>query len=190
MALWNPGNDTLLCSALRSKTLQTTARKVIAQGDSVGLKTHQEGQKIIAEILFTSYATLTHHCSNGISFEGFTMYGFPSLSQDPVLRIKLSNLPFTSEEHLSQGIFDLVAPYGIVLEGGIMMDLGWFDGSGYAIIQIPSTSETSPADVIVTQTCTALITSIARLDQSEDPKVGPSSCQFAMSPQHTNIFID
>jgi hypothetical protein len=43
---------------------------------------------------------------------------------------------------------------------------------------------------IVTQTCTALITSIARLDQSEDPKVGPSWCQFAMSPQQTKIFVD
>ncbi|KAI9006714.1 hypothetical protein CLU79DRAFT_547254 [Phycomyces nitens] len=37
--------------------------------------------------------------------------------------------------------------------------------------------------VIVTQTCTALITSIVRLDQSEEPKVGPSSCHFTMSPQ-------
>lgn len=44
--------------------------------------------------------------------------------------------------------------------------------------------------VIVTQTCTALITSIVRLDQSEEPKVGPSSCHFAASPQHTKIFID
>ncbi|KAG0161987.1 hypothetical protein DFQ30_004606, partial [Apophysomyces sp. BC1015] len=44
--------------------------------------------------------------------------------------------------------------------------------------------------VIVTQTCTALITSIVRLDQSEEPKVGPSSCHFAASPQYTKIFID
>jgi hypothetical protein len=44
--------------------------------------------------------------------------------------------------------------------------------------------------VIVTQTCTALITSIVSLDQSEEPKVGPSLCHFAMSPQHTKIFID
>ncbi|CEI92663.1 hypothetical protein RMCBS344292_06918 [Rhizopus microsporus] len=44
--------------------------------------------------------------------------------------------------------------------------------------------------VIVTRTCMALITSIVRLDQSEVPKVGPSSCHFAMSPQYTKIFID
>ncbi|EIE90331.1 hypothetical protein RO3G_15042 [Rhizopus delemar RA 99-880] len=44
--------------------------------------------------------------------------------------------------------------------------------------------------VIVTQTCTALITSIVCLDQSEEPKMGPSSCHFATSPQHTKIFID
>lgn len=44
--------------------------------------------------------------------------------------------------------------------------------------------------VIVTQTCTALITSIVCLDQSEEPKMGPSSCHFATSPQHTKIFLD
>lgn len=44
--------------------------------------------------------------------------------------------------------------------------------------------------VIGTQSCDCLITSIVRLDRSEEPKVGPLSFYFAASPQHTKIFID
>ena len=50
--------------------------------------------------------------------------------------MKLSHLPFLPKHLLTQGIFDLLVPYGIVLEGEIFLDNGWFDGTGYAILQL------------------------------------------------------
>ena len=50
----------------------------------------------------------------------------------------LLHLPFLPQNELKEGIFDLLAPYGIVLEGGIFVDQGWFDGTGYAILSIPT----------------------------------------------------
>ncbi|SAL96916.1 hypothetical protein [Absidia glauca] len=131
---------------IQHTVFKTVARTIIPPGKSFGLGTHQEGSKVLAEIFFDSPETMTHHCNNGIPVDGHHVYGFPSLApQVSVLRIKLSSLPFIPEDLLSQGIFDLLAPYGIVLEGGIMMDHGWFDANGYAIIQIPLEGESSPA---------------------------------------------
>lgn len=100
---------------------KTTARQVIAPENSLGMKTHQEGSRVLAEIFFTSEDVRTHHCNNGISFDKSTIFGFPALpSPDPVIRVKLSHLPFLPEHQLKEGIFDLLAPYGIVLEGGYL----------------------------------------------------------------------
>lgn len=143
--LWRRG--TAECSAffdlstasISPHVFKSTARQIISPEDSLGMKIHQEGSKVLAEIFFSNEEARTHHCNNGIAVEKSTVFGFPALSsRDPVLRVKLSHLPFLPENHLKEGIFDLLAPYGIVLEGGIFVDHGWFDGTGYAILTIPS----------------------------------------------------
>lgn len=44
--------------------------------------------------------------------------------------------------------------------------------------------------VIATLFCTGLITSSIRVDILEEPKIGPSSSTFTISPQTTKIYID
>ncbi|KAI8349907.1 hypothetical protein BD560DRAFT_337820, partial [Blakeslea trispora] len=61
-----------------------------------------------------------------------------------VIRVKLLNIPFLPEARLRDGLFDLFAPFGIVLEGSIFIDHGWFDGTGYAIISRPSSVDELP----------------------------------------------
>ena len=159
---------------------KVAARKAIPFGHSFGLKTHQEGKKVLAEIYFSSEEARIYHCNQGVPLEGFTVYGFPALpSDDTVLRIKLTNLPFISEAQLKEGIFDLLAPYGVVLEGGIMIDHGWYDGTGYAVIRIPSgttvppvTHELSWNDVsVVYATWSAM----------------PLHCSYCHKPNHSRV---
>ncbi|KAI8329591.1 hypothetical protein EDC96DRAFT_529226 [Choanephora cucurbitarum] len=124
---------------------KSTARKAIPNKNSLGMKMHQEGTRVLAEIFFTSQAVCVHHCQQGIQFEKSTIFGFPSLpSSDPVIRVKLSHLPFLPEAQLSEGLYDLLAPFGVVLEGGIFVDHGWYDGTGYAIICRPSSFSEIP----------------------------------------------
>ncbi|CEI87422.1 hypothetical protein RMCBS344292_01836 [Rhizopus microsporus] len=126
--IWRRG--TAPCSAffdlfhhpVKPADFKPIARKAISTENSLGLKTHQEGSKVLAEIFFTSEKVRAFHCNNGIAFDAFKIYGFPALpSRDPVLRVKLSHLPFLPKHLLTQGILDLLAPYGIVLEGGIFL---------------------------------------------------------------------
>ncbi|KAL4207395.1 hypothetical protein AB4K20DRAFT_1832722 [Rhizopus microsporus] len=121
--IWRRG--TAPCSAffdlshrpVKSSDFKLTARKTIHTENSLG------------------YSRIP--LQQGIAFDAFKIYGFPALlSRDPVLRVKLSHLPFLPKHLLTQGIFDLLVPYGIVLEGEIFLDNGWFDGTGYAILQL------------------------------------------------------
>lgn len=85
-----------------------------------GITTHQEGKQTIAKIFFATEEARTHFCNEVIPGDRFTIQGFPALSfGDPVVRIILTKLPFISREDLRTGIFDLLSPYRIVLEGGI-----------------------------------------------------------------------
>lgn len=129
--IWRRG--TAPCSAffdlshypVKPADFKSTARKTIPTENRLGLKTHQEGSKALAEIFFTSEKVRVFHCNNGIAFDAFKIYGFPALpSRDPVLRVELSHLPFLPKHLLTQGVFDLLAPYGIVLERGIFLDNG------------------------------------------------------------------
>ena len=139
--IWRRG--TTFLSAFFDLSLQSVdpnlfknyARIVIPTENSLGMKLHQERSKIIAEILFSSEEARTYHCNAGISFEQVTvLYGFPALPpNDRVIRVKLFNLSFLPEKQLKDGIFDMLAPYGIVLEGGIFFDREWFDGTGYVL---------------------------------------------------------
>lgn len=125
--------------SVKPTIFKSTARQVILPEDSLGMRLHQKGtSRVLAEIFFTSEEVRTRHCNDGIPFDKCKVYGFPALpSSDTVIRVKLSQLPFLPEPALQEGIFDLLAPYGIVLEGGIFKDQGWFDGTSYAILSIP-----------------------------------------------------
>lgn len=83
------------------------------------------GKKVLAEIFFASETVRNVFCNDGIQVDNIRIQDFPSLLRSShVCRIKLSNLPFIPEDQLSSGIFNLLAPYGITLEGGIFQDHG------------------------------------------------------------------
>ncbi|CAO3667430.1 unnamed protein product [Rhizopus microsporus] len=108
----------------------------------------------------------------------FKIYGFSVLlSRDLLLRVKLSHLPFLPEHLLTQGIFDLLAPYGIVLEGGIFLNNGWFDGTSYAILQFS-------ADHDLPELTHALSWNDENVMYAAWPSI-PLHCNYCHKPNHS-----
>ena len=73
--IWRRG--TAPCSAFfdlshhpaKPADFKSTARKTIPTENNLGLKTRQEGSKILAEIFFTSEEVRAFLCNNGITFD-------------------------------------------------------------------------------------------------------------------------
>ncbi|KAG1576770.1 hypothetical protein G6F48_013070 [Rhizopus delemar] len=109
----------------------------------IAVATTKEGCRKIAEINFDpSDPAIDHILKDGITFENDAVRLLPCRALDPavpLVRLRLSNLPFLKEDILKEQLKMSLEPYGSVLDLGILREshTGTYMGTGYAILSVP-----------------------------------------------------
>ncbi|KAG1031982.1 hypothetical protein G6F43_013854 [Rhizopus delemar] len=89
-------------------------------------RTTKEGSRKIAEINFDpSDSAIDHILKDGITFENDAVRLLPCRALDPavpLVRLRLSNLPFLKEDILKEQLKMSLGPYGSVLDLGILRE--------------------------------------------------------------------
>jgi hypothetical protein len=121
---------------ITTSVFKVAARAQIPTTDGIGMKVHAQNNKRLIEIFFSSTDSQHLFCENGISVEKKIIYGWASLSPTATyLKLKLTDLPFMHEDELSEKLKTL-SKYGTVVEAGIFKSFGWFEGNGYALLEL------------------------------------------------------
>ncbi|KAG1581673.1 hypothetical protein G6F47_009568 [Rhizopus delemar] len=109
----------------------------------IAVATTKEDSRKIAEINFDpSDPAIDHILKDGITFENDAVRLLPCRVLDPavpLVRLRLSNLPFLKEDILKEQLKMSLEPYGSVLDLGILREshTGTYMGTGYAILSVP-----------------------------------------------------
>ncbi|KAG1154268.1 hypothetical protein G6F37_009605 [Rhizopus arrhizus] len=107
----------------------------------------KEGSRKIAEINFDPLdPAIDQILKDGITFENDAVRLLPCRALDPavpLVRLRLSNLPFLKEDILKEQLKMGLEPYGSVLDMGILREshTGTYMGTGYAILSVPKNDD-------------------------------------------------
>lgn len=102
----------------------------------------KEGNCKIAEINFDPEDPIIEKIVEGIFFEKDNLYLCSCKALDPsvrLIRLRLSNLPFLSEDKLLPQLLASLKPYGSIMDLGLLREpvTGTYMGAGYAILSVP-----------------------------------------------------
>ncbi|KAG0873001.1 hypothetical protein G6F15_010976 [Rhizopus arrhizus] len=113
----------------------------------IAVATTKEGSRKIAEINFDPLdPAINQILKDGITFENDAVRLLPCRALDPavpLVRLRLSNLPFLKEDILKEQLKMSLEPYGSVLDLGILREshTGTYMGTGYAILSVPKNDD-------------------------------------------------
>ncbi|KAG1064014.1 hypothetical protein G6F41_010360 [Rhizopus arrhizus] len=113
----------------------------------IAVATTKEGSRKIAEINFDPLdPAIDQILKDGITFENDAVRLLPCRALDPavpLVRLRLSNLPFLKEDILKEQLKMSLEPYGSVLDLGILREshTGTYMGTGYAILSVPKNDD-------------------------------------------------
>ncbi|KAG1124326.1 hypothetical protein G6F42_009728 [Rhizopus arrhizus] len=113
----------------------------------IAVATTKEGSRKIAEINFDPLdPAIDQILKDGITFENDAVRLLPCRALDPavpLVRLRLSNLPFLKEDILKEQLKMSLEPYGIVLDLGILREshTGTYMDTGYAILSVPKNDD-------------------------------------------------
>ncbi|KAG0737445.1 hypothetical protein G6F57_001511 [Rhizopus arrhizus] len=107
----------------------------------------KEGSRKIAEIKFDPLdPAIDHILKDDITFENDAVRLLPCWAIDPavpLVRLRLSNLPFLKEDILKEQLKMSLETYGSVLDLGILREsyTGTYMGTSYAILSVPKNDD-------------------------------------------------
>ncbi|KAG1016325.1 hypothetical protein G6F26_012618 [Rhizopus arrhizus] len=113
----------------------------------IAVATTKEGSRKVAEINFDPLdPAIDQILKDGITFENDAVRLLPCRALDPavpLVRLRLSNLPFLKEDILKEQLKMSLEPYGSVLDLGILREshTGTYMGTGYAILSVPKNDD-------------------------------------------------
>ncbi|KAG1374967.1 hypothetical protein G6F61_008872 [Rhizopus arrhizus] len=115
----------------------------------IAVATTKEGSRKIAEINFDPLdPAIDEILKDGITFENDAVRLLPCRALDPavpLVRLRLSNLPFLKEDILKEQLKMSLEPYGSVLDLGILREshTSTYMGTGYDILSVPKNDDRS-----------------------------------------------
>ncbi|KAJ8657165.1 hypothetical protein O0I10_006809 [Lichtheimia ornata] len=152
--VWKAGGSPASCTSLffdftsRSENRATLLCHINASfPNNCGARLHSDHARRIVELFIDDSNVYQKACTSGLVFkDGMRILPSVPLPADSCLiHLRLSSLPFTSRDKLTDGICKALSPFGDVLDYGILRDhdSNLFMGHGYATLNVSSSKQSS-----------------------------------------------
>ncbi|KAJ8663432.1 hypothetical protein O0I10_000673 [Lichtheimia ornata] len=115
--------------------------------NNCGVRLHSDHARRIVELFIDDSNVYQKACTSGLVFKDGVriLPSVPLPADSRLIHLRLSNLPFTSRDKLTDGIYKALLPFGDVLDYGILRDHDskLFMGHGYATLNVSGSKQSS-----------------------------------------------